>query len=230
MMPLSKSTGDKMALPNCSKCGVLKEGSYRAESWCGKCIGARRKELRAERRTAKGLPEYGSGRDPKCKICRADKEAKYMDGSYCGKCKLTKLKDAYARKRTESGMKARRIGRNPTCNCGKLKEVQTESECRSCTNERKRRLRLKNKQDPEWVKLETERNISRYRDNLDQQIKRLCRDETRRALRKGYLKYEPCEVCGLEDAQAHHDDYTKPLNIRWLCSWHHAEHHKNEKK
>jgi hypothetical protein len=89
---------------------------------------------------------------------------------------------------------------------------------------------MKNKQDPEWVKQETEKNISRFRDNQLEKMKRDCRDETRRLIRKGLLIQKPCEVCGLEDSQSHHYDYQDPMNVRWLCSWHHAEHHKNEKK
>ena len=37
---------------------------------------------------------------------------------------------------------------------------------------------------------------------------------------------EPCEVCGsTESLHAHHDDYLKPLNVRWLCSAHHKQWH-----
>jgi ribosomal protein S27AE len=36
---------------------------------------------------------------------------------------------------------------------------------------------------------------------------------------------QPCEVCGNLKAQAHHDDYSKPLQVRWLCQKHHTEHH-----
>lgn len=46
------------------------------------------------------------------------------------------------------------------------------------------------------------------------------------AVRDGRLKKQPCEVCGVDKAQAHHDDYDKPLDVRWLCVPHHAEHHK----
>ena len=40
--------------------------------------------------------------------------------------------------------------------------------------------------------------------------------------RRGQIKQEPCEVCGSEDSQAHHDDYTRRLDVRWLCPTHHA--------
>lgn len=48
------------------------------------------------------------------------------------------------------------------------------------------------------------------------------------ALATGRLKVKPCEVCGAK-AVAHHDDYTKPLVVRWLCGKHHAEHHRIER-
>lgn len=46
------------------------------------------------------------------------------------------------------------------------------------------------------------------------------------AVRDGKLHKQPCEVCGAADVHAHHDDYSKPLNVRWLCPSHHSEHHK----
>ena len=44
------------------------------------------------------------------------------------------------------------------------------------------------------------------------------------AIRDGKLFCEPCEICG-KKANAHHDDYSKPLNIRWLCPAHHSQWH-----
>ena len=45
------------------------------------------------------------------------------------------------------------------------------------------------------------------------------------AIRDGRLVREPCEVCGEEKVQAHHEDYTKPLDVRWLCFLHHRQAH-----
>lgn len=43
---------------------------------------------------------------------------------------------------------------------------------------------------------------------------------------KKQLFPEPCEVCGGKTSvHAHHDDYAKPLNIRWLCAAHHRQWH-----
>jgi len=45
------------------------------------------------------------------------------------------------------------------------------------------------------------------------------------AVRDKKLKKEPCERCGAPKAHAHHDDYNKPLTVRWLCPVHHNEWH-----
>lgn len=49
-------------------------------------------------------------------------------------------------------------------------------------------------------------------------------------LRDGKIIKEPCEVCGELEVDAHHDDYEKPFEVRWLCKKHHAEHHKQERE
>lgn len=47
------------------------------------------------------------------------------------------------------------------------------------------------------------------------------------AIKKGTLSKQPCEVCGNTTVHAHHEDYSQPLNVRWLCQTHHyAEHAK----
>lgn len=41
----------------------------------------------------------------------------------------------------------------------------------------------------------------------------------------GRIQRMPCEICGEEKAEGHHDDYDKPLEVRWLCKKHHARWH-----
>ena len=44
----------------------------------------------------------------------------------------------------------------------------------------------------------------------------------------GKLIKLPCEICGTtNNIHAHHPDYSKPLNIIWLCRKHHIELHSN---
>jgi hypothetical protein len=45
------------------------------------------------------------------------------------------------------------------------------------------------------------------------------------AIRSGVLVRAPCEKCGETNVEGHHDDYSKPLSVRWLCKKHHIEHH-----
>lgn len=51
------------------------------------------------------------------------------------------------------------------------------------------------------------------------------RNAVSNALRSGKLSRDPCEACGVPKVQAHHDDYAKPLDVRWLCFQHHRELH-----
>jgi IS30 family transposase len=47
------------------------------------------------------------------------------------------------------------------------------------------------------------------------------------AIKNGTLEKQPCEFCCTEeDVHAHHDDYSSPLNVRWLCGKHHRRLHR----
>lgn len=47
------------------------------------------------------------------------------------------------------------------------------------------------------------------------------------ALVSGKMERQCCERCGASsNVQAHHDDYSKPLDVMWLCPTHHGERHK----
>lgn len=72
------------------------------------------------------------------------------------------------------------------------------------------------RQDREYLK--------QYRKKYPKKYKAHCLINN--AIRDKRLFKEPCEVCGTKERiNAHHDDYAKPLNIRWLCSAHHHQWH-----
>jgi hypothetical protein len=48
---------------------------------------------------------------------------------------------------------------------------------------------------------------------------------TRSGIRRGLLQPQPCSVCGEPKAEAHHDDYERPLHVVWLCRAHHKQLH-----
>ena len=45
------------------------------------------------------------------------------------------------------------------------------------------------------------------------------------AVRDGKLVKQDCEVCGKRKVHGHHDDYSNPLDVRWLCPAHHKAWH-----
>lgn len=46
-----------------------------------------------------------------------------------------------------------------------------------------------------------------------------------RAINRGDIRRGSCEECSAKNAHAHHTNYSKPLNVRWLCSIHHKLEH-----
>lgn len=59
----------------------------------------------------------------------------------------------------------------------------------------------------------------RYADN--NRIKRLAKDAVHNAKMRGCLLEQPCKICGVAPTQAHHPDYSNPLEVVWLCVKHH---------
>ena len=49
--------------------------------------------------------------------------------------------------------------------------------------------------------------------------------KARYARDRGYIERQGCEVCG-GWAEMHHDDYSKPLEVRWFCRQHHMDAHR----
>lgn len=118
--------------------------------------------------------------------------------------------------------------------------------CKTCAKNDSEERRSVKSLDSEWVGKEMERHrIKQRKARLQGTACVLTREVKNQVDRRYRFKYpdkaaahavvsnasrdnkierKPCEVCG-EKAQAHHDDYSKPLEVRWLCPKHHSEHH-----
>lgn len=85
-----------------------------------------------------------------------------------------------------------------------------------------------NMRDPVRAEQERERRRRWAREHKDQ-VNAMMR--INRYIKSGLVSRKPCEICGETNSHAHHDDYTRPLNVRWLCPIHHKEWHRhNEPK
>lgn len=117
------------------------------------------------------------------------------------------------------------------------------NKCKTCCKSDSKSNIEKNKLNPNWIANERSRcrkkqspiNKSKINSLACSEAKKnwrirnkekiSCHSKVRRAIKNGSLTKLPCEICGDCKSEAHHDDYSQPLNVRWLCSKHHAEHH-----
>lgn len=54
--------------------------------------------------------------------------------------------------------------------------------------------------------------------------RRMANHIVKNAIKRGDLVSLPCIICG-KKAQGHHPDYSRPLDVVWLCPKHHQETH-----
>jgi len=109
--------------------------------------------------------------------------------------------------------------------------------CKICDNKHKREYHRKNKCKIYKVKkiwrntVNGKKYLIRNSANMRKKYpeKYLARLIVRNALRNGLLIKDKCSVCGEEKIHAHHNDYNKPLDIRWFCPKHHYLEHRKER-
>jgi hypothetical protein len=68
------------------------------------------------------------------------------------------------------------------------------------------------------------RNAAR-KEKYPEKIKAM--DYVKNALKRGRIERRPCRICkATKTMHAHHDDYSKPLDVEWLCQTDHIFWHK----
>lgn len=71
----------------------------------------------------------------------------------------------------------------------------------------------------------------RYSDLSDERrMKMNARAYLRVYIKRGKVKKKPCIICGNEKSEGHHKDYTKPLEVIWLCRAHHMRMHRKDEE
>ena len=88
----------------------------------------------------------------------------------------------------------------------------------------RRKLRAYNREyNKRWRKLHGYHNEKKWDEaNL---LKVRVQDRLSWAVRSGKLRRKPCEVCGRQKTLGHHEDYSKALEVKWLCAFHHKQVH-----
>lgn len=56
--------------------------------------------------------------------------------------------------------------------------------------------------------------------------KAAAREQLNKALKYGRITKQNCIVCNSPESEAHHEDYSKPLEVFWYCRKHHKQIHK----
>ena len=140
----------------------------------------------------------------------------------CFKCGIIKpLSDFYKHKKMGDGYLNK-------CKACTKKDVQTYY--KDTILERKNYEQIRNQKRREYLKkrepaskeqrLNAER---RYREKY--KIKYCAKIILNNAIRDGKIKKGLCQICSCKNVHGHHYDYTKPLDVIWLCDIHHKKVH-----
>lgn len=141
---------------------------------------------------------------PKCGIEKQDSEFYMNGGRPSGRCKpCVKAYQATPERRASMRSAISRYHKSPKGRAAKRRYEQTE-------NGRQKRL--------EHASAHARRHPDKYR----------ARQTAAYAVRSGKIPKLPCAVCGSTEVHAHHHDYSKPLDVTWLCKKHHGELHAQE--
>lgn len=137
-----------------------------------------------------------------CKKCEADKEPSefYAKDKTCKECRKARVRENYRKNKSYYQDYERSRAQQPHRIKARREYARTQA-----GKDALRRARLS--------------YIERYPARRHAHVK------VGNAIKRGELIKQPCEVCGDTNVHAHHDDYSKPLDVRWLCVNHHLEWH-----
>ncbi len=139
-----------------------------------------------------------------------------MNIRYCSQCGQEKSLDEFDINKTKP------FGRAYRC-----KECRRKYDREHPRNERSKDSRRK-AQVAKWHQSEHGKamsRLSRARRFAANKEKYKAKEMIERLVNKGIIKRQPCATCGSDNGQGHHPDYSKPLEVVWLCQKHHSQIH-----
>jgi hypothetical protein len=125
--------------------------------------------------------------------------------------------------------KARRL-RQKTCpTCGSLftPDTRVRQFCsKSCSAKARTYPELRN---PGWRERYEEQRKAKQREQYASDPVYRQKVNARRAALASTPDGKPCEKCGADNAERHHDDYASPEVVRFLCHPCHIRHHREDR-
>ena len=139
----------------------------------------------------------------------------------CGRC--LPLSEFYKHPNTADGL----LGKCRACTKADVKNNPRRPEIERCWRQTKAYRESRNRYHA-TERGKRQRTKSSQRMRIKYPNKYHARTALGNAVRLGKMLRQPCEVCGAtEHIHAHHNDYRRPLDVRWLCAKHHVNLHRD---
>lgn len=142
-----------------------------------------------------------------CKICgQAKPESEFYPikkwfDSYCKPCRCAYQRDLYVKTKPE-------------------RQAYERSRATLPHRVEARRTYIKSNNGKEAMRAAHRREYRKFPEKF------AARSALRKAIKSGDVARGACKVCGKTDRiHGHHEDYSKPLDVIWLCDKHHRELH-----
>lgn len=238
-------------MKTCGRCHVEKSSTdfYRNKRerdgltrYCRTCVLAQQAQARLDAGMKPRVPLPRTGRRydvpegqkycPHCKIVKARTEfypAKSSVDGLFGWCKDCQKSDMERRRRAKGiGPRVVDSERKSCPRCGQHKLLSAfapnparprgvNAYCRPCHRAYMKTAQQRSRRRPRPVEQRRRRLYGKHA---------IAARMVQGAIQLGILTRQPCETCGTtEHVHAHHDDYMKPLDVRWLCRTHHNHAH-----
>lgn len=181
----------------------------------------------------------------KCCTCKIEKEKDKFGlrktgrlNYECKECVALRSRKYYESNRERCNEKRKKLyqkNREKVLEKCKERYWKNHTEIRRRANEQNRcpeRRAKANERGKLWAKNNRERHIELSKQHRKKHPEKYAaRTQIFWAVKLGFMKQsETCEECKkMIKTQAHHDDYQKPLEVRWLCRQCHADWHRLNK-